>query len=124
MAFGSRIRNDPPIPRFQPHPWCRGANAQTIVGRYINLQGLRLDSINYDVDVDSGDRLRILMSVPPTWKNADPAALLVHGLASCARAPYMIRFARRLLRMGVLVVRMNLRGAGDGFGLARGLYHA
>lgn len=121
---GSRTRNDPEIPRFEPHPWCRGAHAQTIAGRYLNPRDLRLDSVNHDVDVDSGDRLRILKSVPPTWKNGDPAALLVHGLASCARAPYMVRFARRLLQLGVLVVRMNLRGAGDGFGLARGFYHA
>jgi uncharacterized protein len=32
--------------------------------------------------------------------------------------------ALRLVRLGIRVVRMNLRGAGSGFGLARGIYHA
>ena len=36
---GSRTRNDPEIPRFEPHPWCRGADAQTIAGRYLNPRG-------------------------------------------------------------------------------------
>jgi predicted alpha/beta-fold hydrolase len=30
----------------------------------------------------------------------------------------------RLLKLGVRVLRVNLRGAGDGFGLAKGIYHA
>ena len=53
-----------------------------------------------------------------------PAAILVHGLAGCADANYMVRVSQRLLRLGVRVVRMNLRGSGDGFGLARQIYHA
>ena len=40
------------------------------------------------------------------------------------RSPYIVRFANRLVSLGVGVVRMNLRGAGSGFGLARGIYHA
>jgi predicted alpha/beta-fold hydrolase len=36
----------------------------------------------------------------------------------------MVRVAQRLWGRGVRVVRMNLRGAGSGFGLARGTYHA
>jgi predicted alpha/beta-fold hydrolase len=50
--------------------------------------------------------------------------MLLHGLASTADAPYVARLARRLDDLGVRVVRMNLRGAGPGFGLARGFYHA
>jgi predicted alpha/beta-fold hydrolase len=50
--------------------------------------------------------------------------VLVHGLAGCARSPYVVRLAARLQRQGARVVRMNLRGAGAGFGLARGTYHS
>ena len=53
-----------------------------------------------------------------------PAAILVHGLAGCAEANYVVRVSRRLLRLGIRVVRVNLRGAGEGFGLARRIYHA
>ena len=41
-------------------------------------------------------------------------AVLLHGLAGSADSAYIVRFARRLVRMGVRVVRMNLRGAGQG----------
>src|SRR5262249_48871406 len=70
-ASGSRTPDDAEVPRFEPHPWCFGAHAQTIAGRYLNQSGQRLDSVNHDVEVDSGDRLRILTSVPPTWRNGD-----------------------------------------------------
>jgi predicted alpha/beta-fold hydrolase len=50
--------------------------------------------------------------------------MLVHGLAGCAEAPYVVRLGVRLLGLGFRVVRVNLRGAGRGFGLARGIYHA
>jgi predicted alpha/beta-fold hydrolase len=50
--------------------------------------------------------------------------VLVHGLAGCAEASYVVRVGRRLLRQGTRVLRINLRGAGSGFGLARGIYHA
>jgi uncharacterized protein len=48
----------------------------------------------------------------------------VHGLAGCADANYVVRLSRLLLRMGIRVVRVNLRGSGAGFGLARRIYHA
>ena len=53
-----------------------------------------------------------------------PAAVLVHGLAGCADANYVVRVSRLLLELGIRVVRVNLRGSGDGFGLARQIYHA
>ena len=57
-------------------------------------------------------------------KEPQPTAVLVHGLAGCAEASYVVRLGRRLLHQGIRVVRINLRGAGAGFGLARGIYHA
>jgi predicted alpha/beta-fold hydrolase len=50
--------------------------------------------------------------------------VLVHGLAGDAESPYVVRLTWRLLQSGVRVVRVNLRGAGRGFGLAKGIYHA
>ncbi len=109
---------------FEPHPWLRGGHAQTIAGRYW-LSGKRdIASLAHVVDLDDGDRLSVLESLPDGWSAGDPVAILVHGLAGCARSPYIVRFANRLVSMGVGVVRMNLRGAGSGFGLARGIYHA
>jgi uncharacterized protein len=112
------------VPPFEPHPWVGGAHAQTVVGRYLGGERKRLAARALEMELPDGDRLALLESVPAGWQSPDPTALLVHGLAGCAEAAYMVRVGRRLLRRGIRVVRMNLRGAGAGFGLARGIYHA
>jgi predicted alpha/beta-fold hydrolase len=120
----SSRRLDPDVPPFEPHPWVRGGHQQTILGRYLPGPRVRFPSASHEIAVDPPDRLSVLESVPPGWAPGGPSAVLVHGLGGCARAPYIRRVAARLLRLGVRVVRMNLRGAGTGFGLARGIYHA
>lgn len=112
------------IPPFEPPAWLRCNHVQTVAGRYLVNGGQLLESTAHEVALEDGDRLCVLESVPRGWSLTDPAAILVHGLAGCARSPYVVRFARRLVRLGLRVVRMNLRGAGAGFGLARGIYHA
>ena len=66
----------------------------------------------------------VLESIPAGWQSPRPTAVLIHGLAGCAEAPYVVRLGVRLVRLGVRVIRVNLRNAGMGFGLARGVYHA
>jgi predicted alpha/beta-fold hydrolase len=112
------------IPAFEPHPLLRGGHRQTIVGRYLPGGRGRLRSTCHEVDAGHGDRLSVLESVPSGWQRGSPTAVLVHGLAGCARSPYVVRVALRLVALGVRVVRMNLRGAGSGFGSARGTYHS
>ncbi len=112
------------FPPFEPHPWLRGGHAQTIVGRYWPLPRPSLGSTSHEVRLADGDRLLVLESTPPGWEGTRPTAMLVHGLAGCAEAPYMVRLASHLMAMGICVVRVNLRGSGRGFGLARGIYHA
>lgn len=109
---------------FEPHPWFRGGHAQTIVGRYLPGPRVRLPATYHEVDAGEGDRLVLLDSTPQGWRPGHPSALLVHGLGGCARSPYVRRVAARLVGIGVRIVRMNLRGAGSGFGAARGIYHA
>jgi len=110
-------------PAFEPHPWLKGGHAQTI-GGWLMGEARGNDAQAHAIDLDDGDRLLVLESLPGGWRDGAPAAVLIHGLAGSADATYVVRLARRLLAMGVRVVRMNLRGAGDGFGLARRIYHA
>jgi predicted alpha/beta-fold hydrolase len=117
-------RVSPSVPAFEPHPWVRGGHLQTIIGAVWNSRRVRIPSVYGEIAVDGGDRVSVLESVPEGWSRGGPAALLVHGLAGSVRSPYLTRLAARLLRRKVRVVRMNLRGAGSGFGLARGIYHA
>ncbi len=119
-----RTADEAEIPGFVPHPFLRNGHVQTVVGRYCFGSKTPLASETYEINVDGGDRIVVHESIPANWKSGGPLALLVHGLAGCARSPYMIRVAARLHARGVRVVRMNLRGAGAGFGLARGIYHA
>ncbi len=112
------------VPGFEPHPLLKGAHVQTVVGRYIGGEQLKLAAAPHQVALPDGDRLLVLESVPEGWEPRMPAAVLVHGLAGCADANYMGRLSQRLIALGIRVVRMNLRGSGDGFGLARQIYHA
>jgi predicted alpha/beta-fold hydrolase len=111
-------------PAFVPLPLLGGGHAQTIAGRYFWNGKARLESQRQVIPLDDGDRLCVLTSLPPGWTPGKPVAVLVHGLAGSARAPYVVRLAQRLLAHGIGVARLNLRGAGEGFGLARGMYHA
>ncbi len=116
--------DDGTIPPFEPHPLLRGGHAQTIVGRYLGGERQWLEASRHIIDLPDGDRLLALETVPPNWSDQQPVALIVHGLAGCAQASYVVRLGRHLVRSGIAVVRINLRGAGDGFGLAKGIYHA
>jgi predicted alpha/beta-fold hydrolase len=112
------------VPPFEPHPWLRGAHLQTIVARFWPWPKHRLPSTYAEVDLGEGDRASVLDSIPDGWSEGDPAAILVHGLGGSARAPYVVRVGKRLTELGIRVIRMNLRGAGSGFGLARSFYHS
>ncbi len=112
------------IPEFVPHPLLPNGHLQTIGGHFLTGKRSVPASRGLEVKLSDGDRLRVEDSMPPGWSSGDPATLLVHGLAGSARSPYVVRVASRLAAQGIRVVRMNLRGAGDGFGLARGIYHA
>ncbi len=113
------------VPPFVPHPWLGGGHRQTIVGRFWPWPKARVESTYAEVDVGGGDFVSVLESIPRDWRPGNPACVMVHGLGGCARSPYMVRVAKRLVERGnTRVVRMNLRGAGSGFGLSRSYYHS
>src|SRR5438477_6436677 len=91
------------IPPFVPHPWVRNGHVQTIVGRFLLGTSTRLPAVYHEIEVDGGDRLTLLDSIPEGWTKGKPQALLVHGLGGCARSPYVVRVAARLVRMGIRV---------------------
>jgi predicted alpha/beta-fold hydrolase len=71
-----------------------------------------------------GDRLVLHETSPARWRDGDPIAVLVHGLGGCHASMHLVRQAHRLLRRGVRVVRLDLRGVGRGEFLARSTYNA
>ena len=112
------------VPPFIPFPGLAGPHLQTIAARLWTWPKVRLPSTYAEVDVGDGDRVSVLESIPDGWQSGVPGAVLVHGLGGCARSPYIARVGKRLVGLGVRVVRMNLRGAGSGFGSSRSYYHS
>jgi hypothetical protein len=111
------------FPPFEPHPLLCNGHFQTIVARYMPGPRVRLQSTYHQLDVEQGVALAVLESVPPSWAEGDPCVVLVHGLAGCVRSPYLSRVGLKLYGMGIRVIRMNLRGAGSGYGISPMFYH-
>jgi hypothetical protein len=110
--------------RFRPLPLLRNGHLQTALAFFIKGSPLRRPTRVERVELPDGDKLLLYDSAPPGWNPTDPTTLLVHGLGGCHRSSYLQRTARRLLDRGIRVVRMDMRGAGDGAPLARHFYHA
>ncbi len=108
---------------FRPLPLLGNAHVQTLLGSLVSWHRFRFPTRARTVVLADGDRLMLHDSVPPGWMTGERVALLVHGLGGSHRSGYMKRTATLLLRHGLRVVRMDLRGCGAGMELARRPYH-
>jgi len=114
-----------PFPPFEPHPLLSNGHLQTLAGYYLKGRPIRLNSQRFDLEPPDGGHLVVFEDRPAfVEKPETPAVLLVHGLAGCAESHYQRRVADRLLKLGLRVVRANLRGAGVSLKRAKGFYHA
>jgi predicted alpha/beta-fold hydrolase len=112
------------FPQFAPHPLVRGGHLQTIVGAYLPWRRVAYRAVQVRVPLDDGDQLVLHDDVPAGWQPGDSVALLVHGLGGCYLSSYMQRCMAKLTARGCRVFRMDLRGSGAGFSLARHPVHA
>ena len=79
------------------------------------------------VFVEMGDGDQLLMKIDDPDKKADtqrPVLMLVHGLTGCSESTHILQFAHAADAAGWQVVRVNMRGAGDGRPFARLSYNA
>lgn len=113
-----------PRDEFRPLPFLGNAHVQTVLGAL--WQGPPLDgrAAERQVLLDDGDRLAVQVHEPRRRRSGGPTAILVHGLGGSHRSGYVQRTARLLLRFGVRVARLDLRGCGRGLRLARRSYNA
>ena len=111
------------LPPFRPHPFLRGGHVQTLAGVYLPGAKYPYRAEQRRVTLADGDQLVLHDDCPAGWRPGERTALLIHGLAGCHESPYMQRIAARLVERGVRAFRMDLRGCGAGFGLARLPYH-
>ena len=106
------------------NPWfLRGGHLQTLVGYYRGGKLPYLPTERLEVDLCDGDRLLVHASTPENWQPGGPCAIMLHGLTGSHRSAHVARIAVDLFQRGWRIGRVDLRGAGDGFALARRLYH-
>lgn len=110
--------------------WARTAHAQTILGHLIPSPKFAAVSARVELDLGKGEaligRLCALRDDAEVSKERNGKVLvhLFHGLGGSADADYMERSARVCRGNGWSSVRWNHRGAGDGQGRARSIYHS
>jgi len=105
-------------------PFLNNPHLQTVLGAFwSSARPLRRASTTY-VSLPDGDALAVHLATPRLWRTGDPIAILVHGLGGCHQSPYVIRVANRLLKRGIAVAAVDLRGAGAGAGHATRIYNA
>jgi predicted alpha/beta-fold hydrolase len=109
---------------FHPLPFLRSGMKQTIAAFYWPRVRKHLPQSFIDIKLPDGDQLRLIQNKPNSWKNGQRIAILVHGLAGNSASSYMVRAAQKIFSRGINVISVNLRGCGEGFGLARNIYHA
>jgi uncharacterized protein len=110
---------------FRPHPWLAGGQRQTLIG-YLLRRSLRWTLPTSDLPVDAGDGVRLLLRA--SWQlgrlEDHPALVIVHGLGGSDTSAYCVSLGRLAYARGWHVVRMNMRGCGDGEALCPLLYDA
>jgi predicted alpha/beta-fold hydrolase len=120
-------RQTPILPngRFRPHPWLAGGHRQTVLGywvrRHLRWPGPAEDLV---VDTEDGARLLLRASWQPGPREDRPALVIVHGLGGSDASAYVVSASLLAFARGWHVVRMNMRGSGDGEALCPLLYNA
>jgi predicted alpha/beta-fold hydrolase len=112
------------IQRFAPAPWAPGGDLQTLLGYVLPSPRSISRETRRRVPLPDGDVLLAVENLPASPADRPPVMLLVHGLGGSSDSPYMRRYAARFAEAGWIAVRLNLRGAGAGAPLARGMYNA
>lgn len=112
------------LPPFYPLPGLNKGLRQTIASYYFPYSPFINNSKQHEITLEDGDKIVLIENCPPLVSPQTRTILLVHGLTGSHRSKYLIRAAKYFVNHGYRVLRMNLRGCGAGFGLAKHLYHS
>jgi predicted alpha/beta-fold hydrolase len=92
-------------PNYTPPWWLRNGHAQTVAGRFFRRVSLpRYGRVR--IELADGD----FLDLDTISRGHGRVAILVHGLESCAQAPYIRSMAKVLLEDSWDIVAVNLRG--------------
>jgi predicted alpha/beta-fold hydrolase len=114
-----------PTDGFHPPAWLVGGHRQTFLGHWLRRL-LRWNLPSEDLVVEAGQGVRLLLraSWQPAPREDRPTLLIVHGLGGSDASAYVVSTGRLAHARGWNVVRMNMRGSGDGLSLCPLLYNA
>jgi predicted alpha/beta-fold hydrolase len=111
--------------RFRPLRFMGGGRRQTVAGYWLRRTlRFQLGAEDLVVESDPGVRLLLRATWQPGPRRDHPALLIVHGLGGSDRSSYTISTGLFAYARGYHVVRMNMRGSGDGASYSPRLYNA
>lgn len=112
------------LPPFYPLLGISKGLNQTIASYYFPYNPFINNSKQHVISLEDGDKIVLVQNSPSQITPRTRTILLVHGLTGSQQSKYLIRAAKYFVASGYRVLRMNLRGCGLGFGLAKHLYHS
>ncbi len=116
--------NRPTLANFRAHWLVGGRHLQTIIPNLLPAPREPLGTRRHFVHLADNDILVLHENNPSIEAIVDRSVLLVHGLCGSHASGTIVRMTRRLLDQGIRVWRLDMRGCGAGFDLARGAFHA
>ena len=97
---------------------------QTVISSVAGLSHYVANTDVHYLKLIDGDQLRLVIS-KPHQAIKDTVIVMFHGLSGDERSLYMVRIAKKLIRLGHVVIRVNHRAATKKLlPLARQIYHA
>ena len=99
----------PEIPHFKPFPLFSGCHFQTIVASLLMFYKKPRSQTEY-VEVSDGDKLAMEVYTPKGWRPKDLTVLMIHGYSGSHTSPYLIRMTKKLAKLGIRSIRLNMRG--------------
>jgi uncharacterized protein len=110
---------------FRSPVWLAGGHRQTLLC-YCLRRSLRFSLPSEDLVVEAGEGVQLLLraSWQPGPREDRPALLILHGLGGSDASSYVVSTGRFAHARGWHVIRMNMRGSGDGERLCPLLYNA
>src|SRR4051794_31285671 len=99
---------------FKPLPLFRTGHRQTILGYLLRKWQKAMPAKLHRVAMPDGDTLHLYDASPVGWKETGPVVMIVHGLGGCHTSGSVLQLAWKCYRQGMRVVRVNMRGSGEG----------
>jgi uncharacterized protein len=104
-----------PAHGFRPPWWLRGGHRQTLAGYWLRrLVRWTLPAEDMVVETAPGVHLLIRATWQPGSREASRALVVLHGLGGSDASAYVVSTGRLAFARGFHVLRLNMRGCGDG----------